>query len=255
MHGVFVCLHVSHTGTCVCEPYVQRRALGWFTVRRMLRALRRTGCVLVGCFLRADRRRSAAASCFFAFAFAFALALALAASATAASSPSLLLSASESWLLPTASTASLSASALAAAALRLPLRIRRGDGLVDRASVARSPAGADVGTGSSASKSKSRTQSTTCTPSSRYASSYLLWCCPANSTASGRTTHLVGSVWVAEIKCPLLHALQTLFVAQHLVHLIPAALNARTLSSDTSVAELIYGAGGTAGRTGGGGGR
>ena len=239
----------------MCEPYVQRRALGWFTVRRMLRALRRTGCVLVGCFLRADRRRSAAASCFFAFAFAFALALALAASATAASSPSLLLSASESWLLPTASTASLSASALAAAALRLPLRIRRGDGLVDRASVARSPAGADVGTGSSASKSKSRTQSTTCTPSSRYASSYLLWCCPANSTASGRTTHLVGSVWVAEIKCPLLHALQTLFVAQHLVHLIPAALNTRTLLLDTSVAELRYGAGGTAGRTGGGGGR
>ena len=232
---------------------IQRRALGWFTVRRMLRALRRTGCVLVGCFLRADRRRSAAASCFFAFAFAFALALALAASAAAASSPSLLLSASEPWLSPSATP---SASALAAAALRLPLRVPRGDGLVDRASVARSPhAGADVGTGSSASKSKSRTQSTTCTPSSRYASSYLLWCCPANSTASGRTTHLVGSVWVAEIKCPLLHALQTLFVAQHLVHLIPAALNARTLSSDTSVAELIYGAGGTAGRTGGGGGR
>ena len=234
---------------------IQRRALGWFTVRRMLRALRRTGCVLVGCFLRADRRRSAAASCFFAFAFAFALALALAASATAASSPSLLLSASESWLLPTASTASLSASALAAAALRLPLRIRRGDGLVDRASVARSPAGADVGTGSSASKSKSRTQSTTCTPSSRYASSYLLWYRRVNSTASGRTTHLMGSVWVAEIKCPLLHALQTLFVAQHLVHLIPAALNTRTLLLDTSVAELRYGAGGTAGRTGGGGGR
>ena len=232
---------------------IQRRALGWFTVRRMLRALRRTGCVLVGCFLRADRRRSAAASCFFAFAFAFALALALAASAAAASSPSLLLSASEPWLSPSATP---SASALAAAALRLPLRVPRGDGLVDRASVARSPhAGADVGTGSSASNSKSRTQSTTCTPSSRYASSYLLWYRRVNSTASGRTTHLMGSVWVAKIKCTLLHALQTLFVAQHLVHLIPAALNARTLSSDTSVAELIYGAGGTAGRTGGGGGR
>jgi len=231
---------------------IQRRALGWFTVRRMLRALRRTGCVLVGCFLRADRRRSAAASCFFAFAFAFALALALAASAAVASSPSLLLSASEPWLSPSATP---SASALAAAALRLPLRVPRGDGLVDRASVARSPAGADVGTGSSASKSKSRTQSTTCTPSSRYASSYLLWYRRVNSTASGRTTHLMGSVWVAKIKCTLLHALQTLFVAQHLVHLIPAALNARTLSLDTSVAELRYGAGGTAGRTGGGGGR